>query len=186
MLVIFFVFRASYFVLYTKSMPEGFDVVLEQLLAGAVHNPIISGLTILVLFALIQDFFLFKRLRRLVRGGDGKTLEGTIRNLQERTVALETRTVKTETALQNHESRLSTSVRGVAVKKFDLGSAGGQQSFATALIDEKGSGIVVSGIHARDSVRVYAKPVAKFSSERELSEEERGAIEEAKKKLTNN
>ena len=165
-------------------MPEGFDVVLEQLLVGAVHNPIISGLTILVLFALIQDFFLFKRLRRLVRGGDGKTLEGTIRNLQERTVALETRTVKTETALQNHESRLSTSVRGVAVKKFDLGSAGGQQSFATALIDEKGSGIVVSGIHARDGVRVYAKPVAKFSSERELSEEERKAIDEARKKLS--
>ena len=158
--------------------------MLERLLESASDNPIVLGLTILVLFALIQDFFLFKRLRRLVRGGDGKTLEGAIRGLQERAALLESRITKTEAMLQNHESRLGTTIRGVAVNKFDpFGSAGGQQSFAAALLNEKGSGVVVSGIHARDGVRVYAKPVETFTSERELSEEEQKSIGDAKKKL---
>ncbi|MDO8523616.1 MAG: DUF4446 family protein [bacterium] len=163
---------------------SGFDVVFHRVLAGLSTDPIISGLVILVLFSLIQDFFLFRRLRRLVRGGDGKTLEGTIRKLNERVAALETHAAKAEAGFENMDKRLSTSVRGVSVKRFDpFQNAGGQQSFATALLDEKGDGVVFSGIHARDGVRVYAKEVSNFKSERELSEEERGAIEETKKKL---
>ncbi len=165
-------------------MPNGFDVVLEHLLEGVGGNPIISGLTILVLFALIQDFFLFKRLRRLVRGGDGKTLEGTIQGLQNRVMGLESRLARTEAELKDHEGRLATSVRGVSVNKFDpFGSSGGQQSFAATLLNEKGSGVIVSGIHARDGVRVYAKQIDTFTSERELSDEERKSIDDAKNKL---
>jgi hypothetical protein len=75
-------------------------------------------------------------------------------------------------------------VSGVSVKRFDpFQNAGGQQSFASALLNEKGDGVVLSGIHSRDGVRVYAKEVKKFASERELSEEETGAIAETKIKL---
>ena len=163
---------------------DGFDVVYHQVLAGLSGSPILSGLVILVAFSLIQDFFLFRRLRRLVRGGDGKSLEGTMKKLSERVAALETHAVKAEAAFENIDARLSTAVRGVSVKRFDpFQNAGGQQSFAAALLDEKGTGAVISGIHARDGVRVYAKSVSKFKSERELSDEERDAIEDAKKNL---
>jgi hypothetical protein len=161
-----------------------FDVVYHQLLSGLSTSPILSGLVILVAFSLIQDFFLFRRLRRLVRGGDGKSLEGTIRKLSERVGNLETHAVKAEAAFENVDARLATAVRGVSVKRFDpFQNAGGQQSFATALLDEKGAGVVISGIHARDGVRVYAKSISKFTSERELSGEEEDAIEAAKKNL---
>lgn len=161
-----------------------FDTVWHVVSEEAVGSPIVSGLAILVLYALIQDFFLFRRLRRLVRGGDGRTLEGTIKKLNDRVAALETHAVKAEAAFENVDKRLSSTIRGVAVKRFDpFQNAGGQQSFATALLDESGDGIVIAGIHARDGVRVYAKEVMKFKSERELSEEERDAIEEAKKNL---
>lgn len=168
---------------YTFQM-NGFDVVLHRIVEGASGNPIVSGLAILVIFSLLQDFVLFRRLRRLVRGGDGKSLEGTIGKLNERVSALEAHAVKSEAAFENVDARLSTAVRGVSVKRFDpFQNAGGQQSFATALLDEKGTGVVVSGIHARDGVRVYAKSVSGFKSERELSEEEQDAIDAAKKKL---
>lgn len=162
----------------------GFDVVYDRVLSGLSGSPILSGLAILVIFSLLQDFFLFRRLRRLVRGGDGKSLEGTIKKLNERVSNLETHALKAEAAFENVDARLGTAVRSVSVKRFDpFQNAGGQQSFATALLDEQGSGVVISGIHARDGVRVYAKNVSKFKSERELSEEEEGAIEEAKKNL---
>jgi hypothetical protein len=92
--------------------------------------------------------------------------------------------VKSEKGFENLDQRLSTSVRSVAMKRFDpFAGAGGQQSFATAYLNEKGDGVIISGIHSRDGVRVYAKEISNFKSERELSEEERGAVEEAKKKL---
>ena len=161
-----------------------FDVVWQTALSDLSASPILSGLAILVIFALLQDFFLFRRLRRLVRGGDGKSLEGTIKKLQERVSFLESHALKSEKGMENLDGRLATSVRSVALKRFDpFQGSGGQQSFATAFVNEKGDGVVLSGIHARDGVRVYAKEVSGFKSERELSEEERASVEEAKKKL---
>ncbi|MBP6946390.1 MAG: DUF4446 family protein [Candidatus Pacebacteria bacterium] len=163
---------------------ETAHIVLQNVLESVQGNPVLSGLTILVAWALIQDLFLFRRLRRLVRGGDGKTLEGTIRKLQERVSTLEEHATKSTVAFNNVDARLETCIRGIAMRRFDpFGGEGGQQSFIVALLDEKGDGAVLSGIHARDGVRVYAKAVKKFLSERELSEEERGAISDAKKTL---
>lgn len=107
-----------------------------------------------------------------------------IGKLKERVQKLEAHAKETTLILKETDERLTRSVQGVSVKRFDpFQNAGGQQSFATALLSEKGDGVVISGIHSRDNVRVYAKEVTNFASERELSEEERGAIDDAKKKL---
>lgn len=107
-----------------------------------------------------------------------------IKKLNERVAKLEAHAKKTEVACEDLDRRLAGAVRGAAVERFDpYQGAGGQQSFTTALLSERGDGIVISGIHSRDTVRVYAKPVTKFTSERELSGEESRAIESAKKKL---
>ena len=108
-----------------------------------------------------------------------------IRKLKERVEKLEAHAKETNLVLKDADERLNRSIQGVSVKRFDpFQNAGGQQSFATAMLSEEGNGVVISGIHARDGVRVYAKEVKAFQSERELSEEERDAIAEAKKKLT--
>lgn len=107
-----------------------------------------------------------------------------IKKLKDRVAALEKRSETAEAALEDVDKRLGTAVRGVAVERFDpYQGAGGQQSFTTAFLNEEGGGLVVSGIHSRDGVRVYAKPVTAFKSERELSLEESRAIDSAKKKL---
>jgi hypothetical protein len=163
----------------------GADTMLHQIFQGIVQNPIVSGLGILVLLALVQNFFLWRKVTRLLRGGDGKTLEGTINTLREKVAVLETHAAKATLAFENVDARLAGSIRGVSVNRFDpFQNAGGQQSFAVALLNEKGNGTVIAGIHARDGVRVYAKNVSNFKSERELSAEEKLAIDDAKKKLT--
>jgi hypothetical protein len=53
---------------------------------------------------------------------------------------------------------------------------GGDQSFAIALVDGHGNGVVLSSLHARDSTRVYAKPLQKWESTYPLTEEEKQAI----------
>lgn len=56
----------------------------------------------------------------------------------------------------------------------------GAQSFALALYDDKGDGAVISSVIGRSDCRVYCKPLLSGRSERELSVEEKKAIESAR------
>jgi len=57
---------------------------------------------------------------------------------------------------------------------------GGDHSFALALLDAGGSGVVVNSLYHRDRCRVYAKPVRDWVSAITLTDEEREAIERAR------
>lgn len=58
--------------------------------------------------------------------------------------------------------------------------AGGDQSFAVALTDQDGNGIVISSLHSRDVTRVYGKPLADWESPYPLTDEEQQAIKKAR------
>ncbi len=154
------------------------------ILSRIVADPLLDIVVVLLILALVRTIMLSRRIALLTRGGDGKSLEGAIRATEARTATLEGHAKRTEGALNNLDERLQGALRGVSVRRFDpFQNSGGQQSFAAALLDEGGDGVVISGIHARDGVRVYAKEVKDFKSERELSEDESAAIAEAQKKL---
>jgi hypothetical protein len=83
------------------------------------------------------------------------------------------------------DQRLKRSVQSVEIKRFNPFSEGEDEgnSFALALIDENGDGLVLSTIYARSTTNVFGKPVQKFGSHLELTYEERELISRAKKKL---
>jgi hypothetical protein len=56
---------------------------------------------------------------------------------------------------------------------------GGRLSFSCALLDDHGSGVVVTSINGRQDTRVYAKPIAEGRSAYNLSVEEDEAIRQA-------
>jgi hypothetical protein len=75
------------------------------------------------------------------------------------------------------EVRLDRSIAHRALVHYDAwGEMSGHQSTSIALLDETGSGVVLSSIHHRDQARLYAKQVTDGSSEHELSPEENEAI----------
>jgi Protein of unknown function (DUF4446) len=57
---------------------------------------------------------------------------------------------------------------------------GGDHSFALALLDSGGEGVVVNSLYHRDRCRVYAKPVSGWRSPITLTDEEVAAIELAR------
>ena len=61
--------------------------------------------------------------------------------------------------------------------------AGGNISFALALLDGLDCGIVISSLHSREGTRIYAKNVSRGQSEYHLTGEEKEAISNANKKL---
>ena len=73
------------------------------------------------------------------------------------------------------------SVRHVALVRFDaFEDVGGRLSFSCALLDDHGTGVVLTSIRGRNEARTYAKSVAAWSIEQELSPEEAEAVAHAR------
>jgi hypothetical protein len=69
------------------------------------------------------------------------------------------------------------SLQHMGVVRFNpFHDTGGDQSFAIALVDGHGNGLVLSSLHGRDATRVYAKPLQKWESTYSLTDEEKQAI----------
>jgi hypothetical protein len=68
-------------------------------------------------------------------------------------------------------------IQRVGLVRFNpFEDTGGNQSFAVALTDAGGNGIVVSSLHSRTGTRVYAKAIAEGRSDAALSAEETEAL----------
>jgi hypothetical protein len=85
------------------------------------------------------------------------------------------------TRLDTAEHKMTQAVRTVETVRFNpFPDQGSNQSFATALLDETGSGVILSSLYARERVSIFAKPVQGFASTYELTTEEKEAIQKTK------
>ena len=76
---------------------------------------------------------------------------------------------------------LTASLRHLAVVRYDaFADMGGHLSWSVALLDDTGSGVVLTSIHGRQDTRSYAKPVEAWVSEQQLSPEEESAVSHAR------
>jgi len=122
------------------------------------------------------------RLDGLTRGERGGSLEAVLEAhlLRVRDVAdglkdLERRTLTLET-------RLPTAVQQVGLVRYNpFEDTGSNQSFALALLDGDGDGVVISSLHSRQATRLYVKPVVAGTADRTMSDEETEAIHQAVK-----
>jgi uncharacterized protein YlxW (UPF0749 family) len=72
-------------------------------------------------------------------------------------------------------------LRHLSVVRYDaFGDVGGHLSWSVAVLDDAGNGVVLSSIHGRSEARTYAKSIAGWTSEQQLSPEEEEAIEHAR------
>jgi hypothetical protein len=82
-----------------------------------------------------------------------------------------------QSRLATVEERLDGAVTHHGLVRYDAyNEMSGRQSTSIALLDARGSGVVVSSIHHRDQARLYAKQVVEGQGTLELSPEEQEAI----------
>jgi uncharacterized protein DUF4446 len=82
-----------------------------------------------------------------------------------------------QSRLSTVEQRLDGAVSHHGLVRYDAyNEMSGRQSTSIALLDARGSGVVVSSIHHRDQARLYAKQVVEGQGQLELSPEEQEAI----------
>ena len=127
-----------------------------------------------------SEAVLRRRLRRVLPQGESGGIDEildrqlkSVESLSERVDALN----KLHHELEHLSQR---TLQKVAVIRYNpFADTGGDQSFAIALLDSLGNGVVVSSLHSRTDTRVFAKPVQSGRSKFQLSDEEQDAIKKA-------
>lgn len=106
-------------------------------------------------------------LRRTNRRSDGSDLPSDLLGLRREVAALRT--------------EAGAGMRHLAVVRYDaFADMGGHLSWSMALLDDQGDGVVLSSIHGRSEARSYAKSIAGWRCEQQLSPEEDEAVTQAK------
>jgi hypothetical protein len=151
-------------------------------------GPLLIALVILVLALLGTVIWLIIKLRRLevhyralTTGADGENLAEILESHTQRVGAAVERTGELDTLARQLERDGRRHVQRVGFLRFNpFRDAGGDQSFALALADEAGNGVVLSSLHGRDGSRVYGKPLATWESPYPLTDEEKMVITQAR------
>ena len=127
-----------------------------------------------------SDALLRRRLRRLIGEGEGVGLDELLDRQFQR---LDTVVERVEALNRLHhelEALSQQSIQKVGVIRFNpFADTGGDQSFAVALLDAGGNGVVLSSLHGRADTRIFAKTVQAGRSKHALSDEEQDAIRKA-------
>jgi len=80
--------------------------------------------------------------------------------------------------LESLESRIRTAKRYLGIVRYDaFPDVGGEQSFAMAIYDEQGHGVILSSVVGRSTARVFCKEIIEGEAKRDLTDEEKKAVE---------
>ncbi len=138
------------------------------------------GVSALSVILLAWVIFMEIRLRKVFGGRGARDLEDVMRGLISEIEEMHKSRADIEKYLETVEKRLLHSIQYVGVVRFNpFHDAGGDQSFALAIMDEKKNGFVISSLYGRETSRMYGKPLLKGTSTYQLSKEEEAAIEAA-------
>jgi len=156
---------------------------LEQTTLSALAVALAVALVLLAIWvAWLQrsHALLRRRLTRLVGDNEGAGLDEVLDRQFRRLDSVAERVEALNKLHHELEALSQRSIQKVGVIRFNpFADTGGDQSFAMALLDAEGNGVVVSSLHSRTDTRIFAKQVQGGRSRHALSNEEQDAIRKA-------
>jgi len=150
---------------------------------GAIVVALAVAVLLFLLLAMLQARRirrLGKRIDRITRGEDGRSLEAMLDAHMDKVLQVASEIDKLAAREASVEATGRRSFQRVGLVRFNpFEDTGGNQSFAIALLDGTGNGFVLTSLHARTGTRVYAKTLTAAKAEGALSDEESAAIRQA-------
>ena len=151
----------------------------------------ISALAILLVLAFLINILLYRRLSRRMKHFEsssltlqtfmsGHQLDTLLQECIQKLAHQEQELNKIVTRLSQVEIKLRVGVDRAELLRFRaFENVGSDLSFAFALLNQEGSGVILSSIHNREESRVYAKPIKEGMSTYSLTGEEKEVINRA-------
>lgn len=126
----------------------------------------------------------YKRLYRqydfFMRGKDAESLEDYFVALQEQVEVLQEEDRKNKDVMRVVNRNIRASYQKFGIIRYNaFAGMGGNMSFALAMLDYTNTGFVLNCVHSRDGCFMYVKEVDAGTTEVELGNEERNALEQA-------
>jgi hypothetical protein len=142
-----------------------------------------SGLLLLIglcfLILNIRLLMIGRRYQKLMRGTRGASLEELLGEALETCQEAQKRLGRLEDGMGSLVADQAASLQGVGYVRFNAFSDMGNMSFALALLNKNGDGVVFCCLTSRDDCRLYARQVVGGASTTPLSKEEKEAIQKA-------
>jgi hypothetical protein len=158
-------------------------MLLDERTVSVLVVALLATVVVLVLWvAWLQrsETLLRRRLRRVIGDAEGSGLDEILDKHLRRLDDLGQRVDALNKLQQELEQLAQRTIQRVGVVRFSpFADTGGDQSFAVALLDAEGNGVVLSSLHSRTDTRVFAKQVQNSRSRHQLSDEEQDAIRKA-------
>lgn len=142
-------------------------------------------LCLIFLILNIRFFLVGKCLNRLLKGSNSENLEAILREAVESNKAMEKHLVELQDLCEKLQETAAESLQNIGLVRFNaFPDMGGDLSFALALLNAQGNGVVLCSLVGRDDCRIYTKSVVRGRSPYQLSDEEKLAIKKALDKDT--
>lgn len=151
---------------------------------------VIIGVAAFSLFLLLLNFVLFiklgklsKKYKKFMLGADGKSLEIQFVERFIEIDALKAENMRTKVMIDKVSKNLSVTYQKIGMVKYNaFKEMGGKLSFALSLLNDKNDGFIINSMHSsREGCYTYIKEIIKGEAFVVLAEEEKVALEEAKK-----
>lgn len=138
------------------------------------------GLTIVVLILFILYNQKLKKYRFLLKENENKDLEELLLGISQKINENSAELAVIAKQFDEFQEKSKHYMQHWALVRFKaFNNIGGDQSFALALMDSYGDGLVISSIFGREESVVYCKPIKNGTSVYPLSKEEQDAINQA-------
>lgn len=147
------------------------------------------GSLLLSLVCIIYCIFLNSKLKKALYK-ESRNIPESITSIKQDIQKLSDFQTEMEKYLKTVEKRLQKSIQSselIRFNPFEGSGSGNNQSFSLSFVNEKGDGIVVSGLYySNDRVSLFAKPINTYSSKHDLTEEEKEVLNRSKESIQNN
>lgn len=146
----------------------------------SVYIFIFFGVWLLVLsFFLYRFFVIYRKLTEGVDLGDiKKVLEKILSRGDLNTKNIEELIKRLDVVDEKDKHH----IQKVGLVRFNpFSELGGDHSFCLAILDDRDTGVVITGLHTRDRTRIYMKDIKNGKSSFDLSAEEKKAVANAEK-----
>jgi hypothetical protein len=150
----------------------------QQAMVWAVASMGVAWLVLLYLWFVQRKQL--ARMQATLRGAEGKDLQPLLLGHLESMTRMDAALARALERLDGHDVWMRRAISKTGLVRYDaFDDVGGHQSFALALQNDLGDGVLVTSLIGRQQVRVYGKLLNGGQCEQGLSPEEIVAIEHA-------
>lgn len=156
-------------------MGELFGLNAEYVILVCFAFILVLFITIIIISIRLSS--LRKRYTQMINGSSAENMEQLLIGMQNALNEQKAESVKASANIFSIRQAMTKMTSNIGIRRYNAFNEGGSDlSFSMALLNEEQDGVILTGIHSREQMYVYAKPIAKGQSSYTLSPEEKETI----------